>query len=416
MHVSTVGTGAGRATGGPCFNFVADHVSSKIVDEDVEKKDLAEYADDGEILLPAEPRIVKRVLNCFEGAVDVGLTVHPHPTPKGPQFLLDACDPIMVNPIPQEEDLSDLVNVVDRMVFLGLEQTIQDEKSVFHIKPSIFSKMYFYARELIRGLKIICFDADEIDWHAWVSISQAIASFIENRIQYFIIFVDLNAIAKLYALHRYVIAGILGFKPSFFGFKPIKLTKPTRPDNLYTTLDKLISPTYLLLCKISGRPNLFDLAHRATVVSLEQYVPDPTRTRRQRDPEFIRRLKLYVKNCKSYKVLTVGKTSKNDFHKRLLEISNKFQRRVFIKLMTDRFFLQDLDSHGFDVPSHECRLCPGSGTIETAAHFFSEHANFAQSSTKLVKMSGMIQKRLLSEAMFSASTPQRKRSKKAAVD
>ena len=62
----------------------------RITDDDIEP-----YADDSEIRLRATASVVEPVLGCFTAATDIGLTMHPHPSKKGPQFLVGSRDVVV---------------------------------------------------------------------------------------------------------------------------------------------------------------------------------------------------------------------------------------------------------------------------------------------------------------------------------
>ena len=410
--ISTVGTGAGRATGGPTFNIAANTVRQNLESNaDITSDEMADYADDAEILIDAEPSKIQSVLNCYEDATDVGLTYHPHPSAKGPQVLVHKEDYDDL-----KSTLGDLANVCTTISFLGLDQSLESSRTVFHVKPKIFSKLAFYSRELIRGLNVACFDSDTIDASTWKSAAESVASFIENRIQYYILFVDQNCINKLLSIHRYVVAGLLGFRQVYFGFKRIRPCKPAFPDDLYSAIDKHSSSTYLLLCKIAGRPSLFDMAARAATVVLDQtdltkYTGQARTNSTSRLPPFMQRMIRFQKDLEKFGVLSIGKISKNKFHKSYEAFTSKLQRKVFVKMLTGRFLLADLAQRGFDVPDSSCRLC-NDGSIENAAHFFKVHIpDLLRTRNDPKVLHAAISKRKIPDSLIIATTPARKRPK-----
>ena len=409
---STVGTGAGRATGGPTFNITANTVRQNLESKaNVETDELADYADDAEIIIDATPEKMQSVLDCYEDASDVGLTYHPHPSSKGPQVLVhkEDYDDLKIT-------LGNLANVCTTISFLGLDQSLEGSRTVFHVKPKIFSKLAFYSRELIRGLNVACFDSDTIDSSTWKAAAESVASFIENRIQYYILFVDQNCVNKLLSIHRYVVAGLLGFRQIYFGFKRIRPCKPTFPNDLYQAIDKHSSSTYLLLCKIAGRPSLFDMAARAANVVIEQtdlkkYTGKSRLNSTSRLPPFMQRIIQFQKDLTKFEVQSVGKISGNKFHKNYASFNSRLQRKVFVKMLTGRFLLADLQERGFDVSDKSCRLC-NDGSVENSAHFFKVHVpELLRTRNDPKQLHTAIAKRKIPDALTSAATPARKRPK-----
>ena len=410
--ISTVGTGAGRATGGPTFNIAANTVRQNLESNaDISTDEMADYADDAEILIDAEPNKIQSVLDCYEDATDVGLTYHPHPSSKGPQVLVHKEDYDEL-----KTTLGHLANVCTTISFLGMDQSLESSRTVFHVKPKIFSKLAFYSRELIRGLKVACFDTDTIDAATWKAAAEAVASFIENRIQYYILFVDQNCINKLLSIHRYVVAGLLGFRQIYFGFKRIRPCKAVFPNDLYQAIDKHSSPTYLLLCKIAGRPSLFDMAARATSVVLDQtdlkkYTGESRSNSTSRLPPFMQRLIRFQKDLEKHGVIAIGKISDNKFHRNYRDFQSKLQRKVFVKMLTGRFLLADLAQRGFDVPDNSCRLCK-DGSTENSAHFFKVHVpELLRTRNDPKVLHSALSKRKIPESLIIAATPARKRPK-----
>ena len=122
---------------------------------------------------------------------------------------------------------------------------------VGHVKPSAVRLLYFYSREIIRGLRIC--NASRFDRKLFKSASMSIAAHVESRIQSAIAFIDGEGLAKLYSAHRFAICGILSFSPSFFGFKPIKSSEGILVDDLFCAISKMSSATYTMLCAIAGQ-------------------------------------------------------------------------------------------------------------------------------------------------------------------
>ena len=179
----------------------------------------------------------------------------------------------------------------------------------------------------------------------------------------------------------------------FFGFKPVTAL-PGRPvDDLFQSIEKIMSTTYLNLCKIANRPNIMDIASRAVRVIWDQTTdlrPEGRASVPSRLPAFFRKMDKFLKartdalkvqNAKSSKISPTTKATDglidqfpslayNTLHASYTGILNCKKQRLFVKLVTDRFSYRQLDKRGFDAPT-SCRR--GCLTADSLDHFIGTH-------------------------------------------
>ena len=317
--------------------------------------------------------------------------MHPHPSKKGPALLVSTEDLDEAN-----RECSDVCRVETVSKFLGQNLSIMENKIVASILPDSVKLMNFYAKELKRGLDLTRLtDLDQtlllkIDENA----SLAISSFIESRIQNSITLATKETVCKLYSVHRFAVCAFLSFNTSFFGFKPV--IGPKKPvENLFQYLESTVSKTYLTLCEIAGRPNIFELARRSASVAIDQEFtifddeddntpgkesaipgreePATCPSLRRRKPAFVCKMNELRANIVQSKYLfDVEKAKLQPLHVAWSKICGLVEKRKFVKIATDRFARSDLVSRGFDIVDSSCRIC--GVHQETIGHLLSCHA------------------------------------------
>ena len=161
---------------------------------------------------------------------------------------------------------------------------------------------------------------------------------------------------------------------------------------------------------------MFDMAARAAKVAIEQTDMDSYYSGGRRNisrlPMFLQRVLNFRNDTAKFGVTFEGKLSKNDFCKNFKQLRSKVQRKVYVKLLTNRFFLSELADRGFDVETPACRIC-NDGSIENSAHFFSAHLpELFKARSDPSKISSCIIKRKIPDNIFLAATPARKKAKK----
>merc|ERR1712127_519404 len=141
----------------------------------------------------------------------------------------------------------ELISVVDEVTFLGLEHSINKKGLITSsLTPKNTQLLSFLSKEMANAMKIC--DTNSINMHAesklFKKASQSVASFVESRIQYGILFADLSTIYFFYNIHKKMICSLLGFSGRSFGFKWRTESDGKHVADLYNTLNGICSETY----------------------------------------------------------------------------------------------------------------------------------------------------------------------------
>ena len=404
VHRSVVGSGAGTSVGGPAFNIGIESQLSKpkhpreLVENISWKEQTAEFdsvvqdirfilsdfpktqplqpastkkfADDGLKLIKADRKELEDCFEVFDATSDVGLIMHKHPTKKGPALLVaEKAVPKLSN------DLGDICKIESCIKFLGRNLYLMDQKVVAKALSSSISTMNFFMKEVRNGLNLCreYFKDDPIKLkQVEFNASQAVSCFIESRIQDGILFCDSATLRKYYAVHRQAITALVGFPPSFFGFRPIRPPKKNSfISDLYDEITELGSPTYIRLAEIAGRPSLYDLAYRAVKVAITQSRPDSEGSLRSWSKNFFSKRLLKLQDDLEIRgpIHYPMKPKDNQHHCFWKQLSLD-DRRLFVKISTNRFFRSEQVLRGFEV-SPLCRVC--EKYPETLKHYFDLH-------------------------------------------
>ena len=383
--ISTMGTGAGRATGGPGFNVLFNHhltthpVTKKMLDW------LAPFADDSEFLVKLKAEIIRAIIQSFEQAESLGLKVHRTGS-KGPTLLVHEDGQEEAKKMLVDGDIED-VNVVSEVKFLGIDIHICTKNNVMvgKLPVKVIRKLNYLVIELGRNYKLsqlTCNSTIKMN-KIFRSVSNSVASLIESRFQYAICFLDRGSIYRIMQIHRRALCSLAGKSARFFGFKNFdeKLLSDTAAvSDLYECINEISSSTYTRLCAVLGRPTLLQIALRAVNVIHDQanlhvfeqkYSAGSERTRKK-PPLFVSKIKNFTTRCE-YEELTNTKPKLNDYHQQFLKMETYQARKNFIKAATDTLLLEHLSSKGWDSEIKGCRVLGCSGASETLEHVFHEH-------------------------------------------
>ena len=154
---SLMGTGAGRATGGPGFNILFNHhISTHPATKDLLNR-FGPFADDSEILTKLKSELIKRLIESFEQAQEFGLRVHRTGS-KGPTLLVHS--DVVNGAIEMLEDggVRD-VNVVEEVKFLGLNIRICKKNNcmVGRLPDKVSKKLNYLVIELGRNYSAVLY-------------------------------------------------------------------------------------------------------------------------------------------------------------------------------------------------------------------------------------------------------------------
>ena len=137
-----------------------------------------------------------------------------------------------------------------------------------------------------------------------------------------------------------------------------KLTDNVTISNLFDFVCKLESKTYIMLAAICGRPTLLEICLRACMVILEQAdfnqwnLAHTKAGLRPIKSRFELRVNYFCDNA----IPLLNSRKNSGIHEAFLSCVSGQQRRIYVKLCTDRFFHSDLIPRGFDTISN-CRWC-----------------------------------------------------------
>ena len=389
VGISRAGTGAGRPTGGPGFNILFEyHLKTHPTTKDAEDE-VAPFADDSEIDVERKPGPIKAYIESFEDASKFGLHVHRHGK-KGPTLLVRKGLEDETRTMLDENNIVSII-VTCETKFLGLMIHICPKYKIIvaRFPASILSKLSFFVMELGRNFRVLqrcSTDVREI----FKSLSNAVASLIESRIQYAIAFLDRGSICKAMVIHKRALCSLTGCSFRFFGFKnlPAKETSDdTAVNDLMTFLDDLESASYVKLCMILGRPTMKQMALRACLVIKEQVNLNDLRkfkrrdTRcRDKDPLFVKKIERYLHDAQMMEVDN-SSPKLNDFHRDFTDLKTFNLRKKFIKAATDNLILHHLNSKGWILANGDedgrvnqsCRFDNCNALKETLEHVVGCH-------------------------------------------
>ena len=382
--ISTMGTGAGRATGGPGFNVLfhhhfTTHSATKEIQDWV-----APFADDSQIKVKLIAAAILALIKAFEEANSLGLKVHRRGA-KGPALLVHKGMVEEAGRMLSEGEVED-VNVVESVKFLGVDIHICTKNNImvgrFPIK--VTRKLNFLVIELGRNIKLAkytCNTREKLN-DVFNSASNSIASTVESRMQYALCFLDRGSVYQAMQIHRRALCALAGKSPRFFGFRNFNqklLSDTDAVTDLYGFINEISSTTYLKLCKVLGRPSMLQMALRAVNVVDEQAnfanleaVNAAVATSRKKTPIFITKINNFMKQCE-YDQVTNIKPKLNDYHQAYLEMETVTKRNNFIKASTDTLLLDHLSSKGWESEIKECRLNGCEGHKETLKHVYNHH-------------------------------------------
>ena len=258
IGVSTAGTGAGRPTGGPAFNILFEHHLSTNPTTKDEKDNIAPFADDSEMRVAREAAVIARFVKSFEEAGKFGLRVH-RTGKKGPTLLVREGLVEETITMLDEFGLKDII-VAGEVKFLGLMIHICPNNFIIvaRFPGSVISKLTFFVTELGRNFRALQNSKADV-MKTFKSLSNAVASLIESRIQYAIAFLDYGSICKAMIIHKRALCSLTGCSFRFFGFKNYQARETddkTSVIDLFNTLETLESTTYVKLCLVLGRPTM----------------------------------------------------------------------------------------------------------------------------------------------------------------
>jgi len=371
-YTSVNGSGAGRATGGPAFNICFQQIVeelSKITSKDT----ICPYADDSQIKVKFIPELINKIVECFKDANKIGLQVHSSGK-KGPTLLVAKKTDVPKGLLDKLVGVD--VEIKEEITFLGVDISI-DLKSRY-LKAALTSKakqlLGFYANEMSRTISTYNNKNPIINKHTDIfdKISQAVASFLESRIQYSIAYADAKTIAYFYNIHKKAICSLLGFTTTSFGFKYSTVKNNKFIEDLYDHLDKLCSTTYKRLCMLAGKPTLMGMAQRAVTVINEQLLSRQSNGVRAVFNKFSMKMRSFMVRYGENDDVSHQEPKRNDFFSTRAFFKTLKERRIFIRASVDCLLLTHLYARGYDTPK-TCRIC--NSTDETLSHVLEDHIN-----------------------------------------
>ena len=393
VGVSLTGTGAGRATGGPAFNIAFHHQIS--TDEKIKTllKKIAPFADDSNVKTKIEYEPIKEIIKGFMGGEQIGLFMHKSGS-KGPTVLvhnsqMESTRELLAR---DDEEFNDVdINVVNKVKFLGLDIFICEKFNIMAAKFPIKTQrlMSFYVSELNQTFRLTTFTKSVSFMHcAFFQASQTIASTIESRIQYALVYADTETLCMAFNYHRRAICALTGKSFRFFGFKNYNAKKGTFITDLYEAIQEKSSMTYTRLCKALGRPTMLQMALRAVTVvedqcDLAQLTNDAVDKNdnlmgrvklRAREPAFVQKIKKFSELCDKNNI-TNSKPRNDEFYCEFAKIDSFQGRRNFLKALTDNLMLEHLKSKGWNKEDMSCRVKGCDAKKENIGHIIDSHMN-----------------------------------------
>jgi hypothetical protein len=372
-YISINGSGAGRATGGPAFNICFQQIVDKL-SKTIDKNNICPYADDSQIKIKLVSELINKVVQCFKDAHKIGLQVHSSGK-KGPTLLVSKKANVPKGLLDKLVGVQ--VEIKEEITFLGIDISI-DQKSRY-LKATLTKKskqlLGFYVNEMARTIwtynnknPIVNQNTDIFD-----KISQAIASFLESRMQYSIAYSDAKTIVYFYNIHKKAICSLLGFTTTSFGFKWASVNNNNYIEDFYSFLDNLCSETYKKLCMLAGKPTLMAMAHRAVTVINQQLLYDSGRGIRVNFNKFSMKLRSFMVRYSDNPENTVYshlEPKRNEFFETREFFKTLKERRIFIRASVDCLLLTHLYARGYDTAT-TCRIC--NTEDETLSHVLTEH-------------------------------------------
>jgi hypothetical protein len=374
LACSTTGSGAGRPSGGGCFNIILKSFFDKY---DINFNKLAAYADDSQYLIKLSDTEIGNILEIFKSSYEFGLLPHLKGI-KGPTIL--------VNDYNRDFKSSFDVSITTSVKFLGPVLSLSSNGYlVASLPPKKFRSLFCLSFAFGSGLKLARFSSTDFEYcRIFKTASLSVSCLIESKILYSIMYLGKFSISKLYYIHRLAICKLADFKPNFFGFGSqrsyAKLNDKDPIWNLFDFIYKLESETYRIVCAALGRPTILELALKSANVILKQadfnnWCRSESATRfkpskfHQKVVDFINKSNEYLINH-SNKCLNIA----------YLGLKNRKERRIFIKLITDRFLHDDLSGKGFEIDNNLCRVCKMGN--ENFDHMLNNHCKVTNSKLK----------------------------------
>ena len=220
--------------------------------------------------------------------------------------------------------------------------------------------------------------------------SQSVASFVESRIQYGIMFADLNTIYFFHNIHKKMICSLLGYSGHKFGFKWRTATEGKHVENLYDTLNGICSETYLRLCACAGKPSLLGMAYRQASVINEQFLKNnmtesTTGRLRRRKPPFEQKVDKFMEKYKNNPLTQSHDKPKATLYFGLFkEFNARQERKAYIQLLTDIHFNKHMNLRGKPDKNPLCHCGNGPDTL---GHLVDSHLDIAQLSNRSLSRS-----------------------------
>jgi len=178
---------------------------------------------------------------------------------------------------------------------------------------------------------------------------------------YFCVFVDFQSIYKLYLLHRKCLCHILNFPSSFFGFRTIpsylKSPKSVRVKDLSEAIDKIETKTYRKLCFLAGRKTL----RQMTLLSCKNILAQSNfdiwnnkSTLRNKNSDFHNKILNFINLNENVVDLKPCIQNRSNY----LKLKTNKERKQFVRLLTNRFFNDQLKRRGFLSEDYgACKFC-----------------------------------------------------------
>ena len=383
--ISTAGSGAGRATGGPGFNATLFAYLRSIPGAIEFLRNCVFFADDSQRRSQITKNELLKTLEVFENASSIGLKYHKNGK-KAPTLLVPTEKLSFYKRKIKHFGLESKFIVTDSVKFLGIMICIKNSRIVGSVISDQFSKMSYMTLEFSRLSKFF-YNSQMYqiqDRNNFFSVSsQAIAAFIESKIQYSILFISRDEILKLYSIHRRAICSLLNLNGKSFGFRPISFeTHSYSKMSAFEFFSVLCSKTYSKLCAIAGKPTLLQIAMRQACVVVDQHsecdltklcIDQVTPRLRPKTTNFTRNIREFHKNCINSKLIWTGKDiKKNQFFKAYRKINSAKSRVFYVKAATSTLALDHLDRRGFETGSSTCRF-PDCDQHESLHHLISDH-------------------------------------------
>ena len=372
--VSLVGTGAGRASGGVVFNAATFGYlrTREISNEALQKGALQKYADDSQKLVRLDKKAITDHVNDFLGASDIGLSMH-RIGKKGPTLLVH--EKQMDEAMELAQTLEYDLNVMTKVKFLGVDLVVDRNWQAVYAELASGQRSFlaFHSYQLVQTMMMSRQLSQSMQWRVFWNASQAVAAFLESRIQYSIFFIGQDDLRFMYSMHVRIVCGLLGVPASFFGFRSLapRNRKSQYVIDLSKELRELQSASYVRICNILGRPTLCQMAVRAysviaSQISLAEMMACNTAgsSRSGRPTEafcaFLKKFKGFKKFVESSNLRNVKPTS-NKWFNAFKKIKIAKSRRLFAISACDRILRCQLSDRGYQVDDKNCRICLEQG-------------------------------------------------------